>query len=173
VVNETLKRWLVLGGLLLLTIWLVLNAPVSENDSEVVAVNPSRSSKLAAMVSPKVMPENIGDELALKHRIKNDEKIVDIFGTQQKVIIVNTQPVIKVKPQIKLTAPRLPFKYIGKLVENNVTKLFLMEGEALHIVSEGDRVGSNYQLNKVEDKQISLLYLPLKITQTMSIGKAL
>lgn len=170
-VNETVKRWFVLGGLLVITLWLVVNAP-EQDETSIVAVSATRAVKPADKQQQTVFEQQ--DIFALTPRPTSDNERLDIFTTSRTAVKVKSKPVIlPTKPIIKPSVPRLPFKYIGKLVENNVTKLFLMEGQSLHIVSQGDKVGHNYLLNKVEDTQITLLYLPLKISQTMSIGKTL
>jgi len=167
---EIVKRWLVLGGLLLLTIWLVWTVPAAEDKSSLVVVNPIRTALLVDNVNVK---SDDKDSFSLAPRLLNDGNVVDIFSTEKQQIKNEVKSVItKVKPIVESTAPMLPFKYVGKLVENEVTKLFLMEGEALHIVSQGDKIGTNYKVKQVNEQQISLLYLPLNTTQTMSIGRA-
>ena len=143
--------------------------PTVEDESNLVEVNPTRTVQ---SVDKATEATNVEDIFALTARPLSDGNVIDIFGTQKQQIKRKVKPVItKVRPIIKPTAPRLPFKYIGKLIENDVIKLFLMEGEALHIVSQGDKIGKNYRLKQVDEQQISLLYLPLNTTQTMSIGK--
>jgi len=167
---EIVKRWLVLGGLLLLTIWLVWTVPAAEDKSSLVVVNPIRTALLVDNVNVK---SDDKDSFSLAPRLLNDGNVVDIFSTEKQQIKNEVKSVItKVKPIVESTAPMLPFKYVGKLVENEVTKLFLMEGEALHIVSQGDKIGTNYKVKQVNEQQISLLYLPFNTTQTMSIGRA-
>ena len=168
--NETVKRWLMLGSLLFVTLWLVWTTPEAEVNSELVVVNSIRTVKAVKKSDDATIIENI---FALTPRLGNKGETVDVFGTKrQQKRKVKKPVVVKAKPTIKAsTAPRLPFKYIGRLVEKDSTKLFLMEGETLYIVSQGDKIGKNYKVKQVGEQQVSLLYLPLNTTQTMSIGK--
>jgi len=169
--NEILKRWLVLGGLLALTVWLVLNVPESEND--LVIINPVSSSKHQLKLDRSTLPVEAkkDSQISLVQRLPITGKSVDLFGLEQEIKPKNkVKPIIRPKPIAK--APALPFTYVGKLVENNTVKVFLLEDQRLHIVKKGEKIGENYQLKNVSDQQISWLYLPLNITQKMSIGKA-
>lgn len=170
-VNETIKRWSILGGLLAVTLWLVWFIPETDNDSDVVEVNATRSAKQPKNLGEGTSEHEVDDLFALKQRIPTNGKPIDIFGTHIKQVKKTVQPAIKAMIKVEPVAPRLPFSYIGKLVENDVTKVFLLEGQALHIVSQGDKVGKDYKLKHVDEQQISLLYLPLNTIQNMNIGK--
>ena len=171
--NNALKRWLIIGLFLLASLWLAWTAPEID-DSDLGVVNSVRTAK-PIYKSGKI--ETVENQFLLIPRVVATKKPVDIFATQTKAIkVVKTRPTLvkvkskPIKPR-KPTAPRLPFKYIGKLIEKNKTKIFLMQGQALHIVVEGDKIDSNYQLKQVDESEISIIYLPLKLTQTMDIGK--
>lgn len=176
-ITETIKRWLILSGLLAITIWLALNVP--EPKKELVGVNSVRTATQSDNIERRVTMNNAKSEqealFSLIQRPSLSEKTIDLFGyQQQKQSEKLIKPIIKpiIQASAKPKAPSLPFSYIGKMVEGNVTKVFLLEGQALHIVSKGDKVGEYYQLKHVGDQQLSWLYLPLNITQQMSIGKA-
>ena len=170
--NETSKRWLIFGGLLALTLWLVWNAPAPESD--VVTVSPVMTRHLGDQtMNNTVSDAQSENRLSLKPRESINGKEFDLFATHlekrpKRIIKSIIKPVENHKPK----APSLPFTYIGKLIEGQEVKVFLMNGQALYIVSEGDKVGDDYQLTHVDDKQLSWLYLPLNIAQQMSIGKA-
>ncbi|NQZ53775.1 MAG: hypothetical protein HRT93_05920 [Piscirickettsiaceae bacterium] len=174
-INETIKRWVILASLLLLTLWLVWNTP--QSDSDTVIVKPTLIAEKISVAQAKSLRDDIKNDnvLALLQRQSFKGKSVDLFDTpvnkqQQIKKMSNIKPVVK--PVAKRpTAPPLPFKYIGKLIENDVIKVFLLQGEALHIVSEGDIVDKHYQLKDIDGEQLRWLYLPLNITQNMNIGK--
>jgi len=174
VANNTSKRWLILGGLSALTFWLVWNAP--EPEVNVVTVKPNtakHSSRKVVMSDVPQMETESTKKILLKQRESINGKSIDLFAIHRKQQPKrNIKPIIKPVANKKPTAPPLPFTYIGKLMEGKEIKIFLMNGQALHIVSEGDKVGQDYQLTHVGDEQLSWLYLPLSIAQKMSIGKA-
>lgn len=166
--SETLKRWLILGGLLALTIWLVWTLPEIKNNSVLAVVNPTRT----ATSHDEGQNNKLDYVFELKQRTPSSGNEFDVFGTQVKQTNHKTKLIAKASPVLKPTIPRLPFSYVGKLVENGVVKVFLMQGDALHIVKSGDKMGLKYQIKEVTEQQVTFLYLPLNITQTMSIGKA-
>jgi len=179
VANETVKRWSIIGGLLAITIWLAMTAPEESDSYDVVGVSANRSDNKVKKdpQSTEELGDRNPDEIKLTERSALNDKPFDIFATQKAPIIKKVVPKVKKQPQIKTTAatpraPRIPFRYIGQLAEKGRVKLFLMEGEALHIVSKGDNIGKTYRVADVNVDEINLLYLPLNITQVMNIGKA-
>jgi hypothetical protein len=70
------------------------------------------------------------------------------------------------------SAPALPFKYVGKLVDGDKVTLFLAKGDTLLSVKPGEVFEKVYVLERVTDTQASILYQPLKQTQQLSISKA-
>ncbi|MFW5450506.1 MAG: hypothetical protein ACKE9I_02805 [Methylophagaceae bacterium] len=170
-INQTIKRWLLLGCLLLLTLWLVWNTSEVDNSALIVKPMVRADANKSANTNHSVKYE---DDLQLAQRLPFEGKAIDLFATSIKQQAARKP--VKVKPIVRplanrVTAPALPFKYIGKLSEGDVVKIFLLKGEALHIVSEGDTVDKHYQLKHVDEQQLSWLYLPLNITQKMSIGQ--
>lgn len=173
--NETTKRWLVLGSVLILTLYLAWNLPESDTDTDVVILNPvidARQSYNHKTMSKSLSIESVNLFSLVSRKPLDGTVTFNLFGPQIKNQVKNTVKQIE-KPMLstKLQAPQLPFKYIGKLVEGGVVKVFLLEGQALHIMSKGDKIDDRYQLQQVNEQQLSWLYLPLNITQNMSIGK--
>lgn len=167
-----IKRWVVIGGLLILTLWLVWAAPIVDEEDYTV-VNPIRSSTSVNNEKGITVQENI---FSMQPRHVANEKAFDIFNTQKKTVLARVKPIVRVRSDpepAKPKVPNLPFTYIGKLVENNRVKIFLMKGQALHIVSQGDKIGRNYKLTHVNKQQIRFLYLPLSITQVINLEKVL
>lgn len=72
------------------------------------------------------------------------------------------------KPQ----APPLPFRFIGRIADDTGTKFFLEADDILYAVKVGDVFAEQYQLMRDESGKLSLRYLPLNITQTMTYGEA-
>lgn len=170
--NATLMKRLILGVLLALTIWLVINAPEPE---VVAAVKPVKATSKLKTVNQHHHDVSLFTE-SLPLRSELTDESYDIFADKQdkKVRPIATKPK-PVKPLIskprKPTAPKLPFEYIGMLQEGEDTKVFLMKQEALHIVKEGDKIDGKYQLKSVTNNELRFIYLPLNATQTLSIEK--
>jgi hypothetical protein len=72
-------------------------------------------------------------------------------------------------PPPKPTAPPLPFKYAGKLIEDRKVRVFLTQGDTTTLVAPGDRLG-NYDIERVTTASVVLLFRPLKEQQTLNFG---
>jgi hypothetical protein len=70
-------------------------------------------------------------------------------------------------------APPLPFKYIGKLDDASSLKAFLQRNEKVFAVSVGDVIEGAYRIDAINPGQMTLIYLPLNIPQTLSAGSPL
>lgn len=72
-------------------------------------------------------------------------------------------------PAPKPTAPPLPFKYAGKLIEDKTIRVFLTQGETTTLVAPGDKLG-NYDIERVTSSSVVLLFRPLQEKQTLNFG---
>ena len=68
-------------------------------------------------------------------------------------------------------APPLPFAYLGKLVEDTTTTVFLARQDRNYIVRAGDTIDGTYRVERIGDDGLVLTYLPLKIQQTLPLGE--
>jgi len=64
-------------------------------------------------------------------------------------------------------APPLPFAYIGKLVEDATTTVFLARQDRNYVVRAGDTIDGTYRVERIADEALVVTYLPLKIQQTL------
>jgi hypothetical protein len=65
----------------------------------------------------------------------------------------------------------MPYSFLGRL-DDGTAKVFLQRGERLYAVSVGDVIDGQYRLERVDPAQLVLVYLPLNIPQTITIGKS-
>lgn len=70
------------------------------------------------------------------------------------------------------TAPPLPFVYLGKKLEAGQWEAYLGRGEELFIARQGVTLAGQYQVQSIGPTTLTLIYLPLKQPQTISIGGA-
>ena len=68
-------------------------------------------------------------------------------------------------------APALPFTYLGRMVENDNTVLFLSKQDQSYSVKIAGIVDKNYRVESINDDQVVFTYLPLNIQQTLSFGR--
>ena len=73
-------------------------------------------------------------------------------------------------PQAPATpeAPPLPFRYLGKLIEDGRTLVFLANGEESLAVRAGQKVGE-YRIDNLGEHEVVFTYLPLKTRQTLPL----
>lgn len=153
------KLWL--GSLLLLTVlaamWPVQDRePISSKARDGTAA--SRHHDRAVMVSMAFAP------LAGATAANQPAAIGDLFP--QQTWALPPPPVA----QQSSAAPPLPFTYGGRYTEGNNITIFLIEGNQMHRVQQGDTIKETYRVEKIEPASISLIYLPLGTTHILPTG---
>jgi hypothetical protein len=71
--------------------------------------------------------------------------------------------------EAKPSVPPLPFKYLGKAIEDGKLEVFLARGEDSYSVRAGQKIGDEYRVDKVTEKAVTFTYLPMKTKQTLDI----
>jgi len=67
-------------------------------------------------------------------------------------------------------APPLPFAYLGKLIDEAQTTVFLVRNDRNYVVRPGDTLDGTYRVESIEEDRLTLTYLPLDTQQTLSFG---
>ncbi len=73
----------------------------------------------------------------------------------------------KLIPAAQAKAPPLPFRYIGRIVEDGKIEVLLLRGEHQFSVAAGDMLGTDYRVEAVNDQEVVLRYLPLDVRQRL------
>lgn len=166
--NIALKRWLVLGGLLALTLYLAWNSPQPE-----MRLASAPTSSRAAFLTDNQTSINapVSLDFRLAPRTQAVDEVVDIFAPAVvKRPQVDFQPVVRqVAPSPQ--APPIPFTFVGRIVEADGVKIFLQADNVLYSPKVGETFAQQYQLAGAENGKLSLIYLPLNTTQTMFYGE--
>jgi len=68
----------------------------------------------------------------------------------------------------KPEAPPLPFRYLGKLIEDGKLSVFLANGAESVTATAGQRIG-DYRVDKVTEAEVVFTYLPLKTKQSLPL----
>ena len=68
----------------------------------------------------------------------------------------------------KPEAPALPFRYLGKLIEDGKLSVFLANGDETISATAGARIG-DYRVDKVTENEVQFTYLPLKTKQSLPL----
>jgi len=80
-------------------------------------------------------------------------------------------PPPKALPPPPPMAPPLPFSYMGKMLEEGRTTVFLTQQNRNFVVKAGDTIESAYRVDEINARFMTLTYLPLNIKQTLQIGE--
>lgn len=117
----------------------------------------------------KSEPVNQVEELQIERldRRKFSAQAGDIFGPQSWV---PPPPPSAAKSVPK--PPPLQFKYLGKVVEGDETRVFLSLADRNYIVKAGEAINGQYRMDEVNDHAITLTYLPLDAKQMLAISGA-
>ncbi len=70
------------------------------------------------------------------------------------------------------SAPPLPFRYVGRLVQNGRAEVLLMRGALLHSIAEGDEIDGEYRVERITAASIRFLYLPARVAQSLDVAAA-
>ncbi|HEV3106594.1 MAG TPA: hypothetical protein VGZ01_13000 [Trinickia sp.] len=68
--------------------------------------------------------------------------------------------------------PSMPFAYIGKQAADGRWEVYLARGDDTLIVRERDVIDGTYRVDVISPPTMTLVYLPLKLAQTLDIGSA-
>jgi hypothetical protein len=91
----------------------------------------------------------------------------DIFSRKSWV---PPPPPVKSGPLPPPPPPPLLFKYLGKVMEGDETRVFLSLSDRNYIVKQGEHIDSRYRVDEVNDHMIIFTYLPLSAKQTLLIA---
>lgn len=158
----------VLAGVLLTSVSLHAVARESDDATPVLKVNLAEGPK--ADSAPVAGLEKLGK------RAQTEHKTVDIFkGKSWYVAPPKPKPVPPPPPPPPPppTAPPMPYAYMGSyLGKDGRMIIFLTRGGQVYPVSPGDVLEGIYRVEGIASGQLVLIYLPLNIQQTISIGEA-
>ncbi|SEN26123.1 hypothetical protein SAMN04487857_112154 [Pseudomonas sp. ok272] len=68
------------------------------------------------------------------------------------------------------TAPPMPFQFVGRLEDRRDLQVFLQDGEKIYVVRKGDVIDETWRIDSISDVELSFVYLPLHLSQTLSVG---
>lgn len=85
---------------------------------------------------------------------------------------VTEQPMAVAPLIVAPAAPVLPFQFVGRLDDRQDQQIFLQDGEKLYVVRQGDVIEDTYRIEQISATELSLVYLPLHLSQTLSVGSA-
>jgi len=148
---------------------LVIFSPTPQSDKNDGVVQPMAARKGGgAKRDSKVASANTILEIRPRGGTdKTNDEISDAFAPQSW-----TPPPPPPPENLKPTAPPLPFTVIGKKKQDGEWQVFLANHDRVHVVKATDVIDGVYRVEQLAPPTLTLIYLPLKIQQTLSIGSA-
>ena len=162
------RRWF-LGAALALTL-VAVAATEGEDNPDSVVVRPDTVKTRHTQQRRNSDSDLDGDvRLAEQNRQPLPEDVKDMFAGKSWY---DASPPAKQKPE-KLSAPPLPFVYMGQLAEQGEKAVILLaKQDRSYAVSEGDVLDNIYRVDEVKAPLMTVTYLPLNIKQTIRIGES-
>jgi hypothetical protein len=74
------------------------------------------------------------------------------------------------EPAAAPPAPPLPFRYVGRVVQNGKAEVLLLRGVMLHTIAEGDEIDGEYRVERITGAAIQFTYLPAGSRQQLDLS---
>ena len=165
----SMQRWAILGTALALTLAAIKWAG-SNQDLE---VKPAQSPHASAAAGPSHEAQAVPRlELEKLRRPHQEAPGADPFSQRNWDVAAraearrNAPPLPPPPPR----APPLPFKYLGKAVEQGNVTVFLSRGDNTYIARVGDTLDGKYRVERVDERMVVFRYLPLGQRQQLALG---
>ena len=178
----TQQRWLAIAAFALVALILAVKAPAPDELAAPTStrahnnVSKLNTNKNQAVVAKNLTPETLKlDTLQARSMAQLDKD--DMFKSKSWYIPPPPPPKPKYvappppPPPPPPTAPPLPYKFTGSFQEpGQKLVVYLSRGDKLYSVSAGDILEGTYKIESINAGQLVILYLPLNISQNLSIG---
>ena len=76
----------------------------------------------------------------------------------------------RISPAAAPPAPPLPFRYVGRVVQNGKAEVLLLRGVMLHTIAEGDEIDGEYRVERITGAAIQFTYLPAGSRQQLDLS---
>jgi hypothetical protein len=130
----------------------------------------SRAPETVAESVPEkpVVQEDL--DLQRLKRVRKEGEIQDLFaGRSPNPPPAPVVAVAKPAPPPAPTAPPLPFKYLGRMVDGGKVVVFLERNQDNFAAAAGDTLDGTYRLESIGESAVQFVYLPLGEKQLLSI----
>jgi len=74
---------------------------------------------------------------------------------------------------VVVTAPPLPFTYLGRYGEGDARVVILARGDRMYTVGVGEVIDNQYRVDRISGGVVGLTYLPMNVQQSLQTGEAL
>jgi hypothetical protein len=170
----TRRTWLAASVLMLLA--LIWFAPGEDSDITAPAVDKATRSR--TIVTERNQQAKTGVSQAAStplqtlqpthpSRTSQTDAVPDLFAAVSWYVAPPPPPE---PPPPAPSAPPLPFVYLGQYIEGDQQTIMLTRGARMLNVRVGEVIDKTYQVVSMQDGQLTFLYLPLNVAQSLATG---
>ncbi|MBC8995358.1 hypothetical protein IAI51_02305 [Pseudomonas sp. N40(2020)] len=167
--TKRVTGWVAFFGVAAALAWLpeFLSPSKDADSAEVAVATPAKSASRGAL------PASSGKVKAAP--IKDLSPAGDLFATKSwkaaPTLATVTEQAITPTPVVPAPSlPPVPFQFVGKLHDRSDLQVFLQSGEKIYVVRNGDVIDDTWKITGISELELSLVYLPLHLSQTLSVG---
>jgi hypothetical protein len=166
--NKRVVGWVAFLGVAAALTWLPeYFKQADDSDVEVATVATPAKGKTSSTAKASAAPAPI----------KDLSPAGDLFAARSwkaaPTLASVTEKPVTVAPVVQApTAPPMPFQFIGRMDDRTDLQVFLQNGEKIYVVRKGDVIDDTWKIEGISDLELSLVYLPLHLSQTLSVGSA-
>jgi hypothetical protein len=146
---------------------LVLAASVVTGREKPSGIGVEPAERLAAQIRAEPTVDAL--DLAKLERPEAESPATDPFAPRSFAPPAPPAPKPRRGAPVWPAAPELPFRYVGKLVDDGALSVFLARGEASYSVKGGESIDGEYRVDKVSETDIVFTYLPLNVKQRLHL----
>ena len=173
------RRQHILGVLLFATVVAAVFAP----DPQGTAVVAPKERKTAAVQTATPAVREIGrqqstadiDVLKIRGR-EGEEDMKSIFTRPHWLAAPEPErvvaPVIEAPPPVQEQAPPLPFRVMGRYIEDGQEIIFLQYNDQALLARVGEQLLDQYRIESLAGGVMTIVYLPLNERQVLQVGEA-
>lgn len=173
------KSRLLLGSGLLITLLAAWFAPPLKDDSLMLSERAQNTQPAGPEGKPTLPPllatsGSSLEVLGIRPRTTGveDDAGEGLFASSQWATSNKPVPASAVAdlPPPPPQAPPLPFHFLGRYEDAGQAVVFLQYNDQSLVVRQGDTLGAQYKVEKLDGTTLSLRYLPLNQLQSLDIG---
>ncbi|HWW72107.1 MAG TPA: hypothetical protein VN089_19365 [Duganella sp.] len=163
-----LSAWLVLFNDKQSTSALVEAETRAEKPSSTAALNPARHVKPQRPGATEKTVDALQDRDTLIGGARSGSGAARLFGNQSWTPPAPPPPAPPPPPPP--SAPAVPYKFLGKKLEDGVWEVYLARDDQTFVARERTIVEDAYRVDSIRPPIMKITYLPLEQSQTLSIG---
>ena len=159
-------RTILLLGLLALTLTAAF-WPVSDINTVDRGMTPVQvKAKTTQNTYINKLPTSASIQASHSRRSGNLAGVINLFPVQTWAPkqITREQPIQSPQP------PPIPYVFAGRYQDEGQLMVFLMEGDTIHVVKEGETLPDGWKLTEIGPDILKLLFSPLNVIRTLPMS---